>query len=570
MVVKILVSHRHSALRLAYRYASGRPIDAIARTDSTWAHRGTTALTKSGRASRWAMMSGRARQAVRLGVPIAITGVAAAGAEAPIWTEASLAAVATAGAAYGTRTVIRRARGRKYTRTVVRPLIAALAPIVEMSAPDIAERLTVPAPNATGDAERIAVPLPDHWAGKTAQVADISRIVQQRLGGEWDSSLNLRQHPYYLNFTPRPAPPGKVTFDMVRDAVLATSQDKPVLGLGARSETLHLDFTGEIAHLAASVGTGGGKSSFLRFLIAQFAHHGVRNFLVADVKWVSLQGMEDVPGLHVYRDVEDIWAALAAEREEMDRRYSMMLANPGIVFPRRVIVLEEQNSFALETAIRWREVRPKGDKRAMAPVWNDIALMLLKYRQVNGNVIGVYQRMSADAAGGGSLRDQYGLKLLSRFSSQAWDTLVGTRPRGVSSAVPGRAIAVLGGQQRAVQLPLVSVAEAMELATSGAPVTVVETDTKHEAGAPAQRDVTTLAVPRYSLVEAAKTDWCPISYAALRQRASRGRAAGTWPTGRTENRQERWTREELLAAIAASKPLTLVVDQDDDADAPAA
>jgi hypothetical protein len=478
------------------------------------------------------MLAGWQRSVWRLGVPGGALAGVVAYAEAPLATEVVAGTAAAAGIAYGSYRARRAVRNWRHHRRVIRPLVAALAPVVEMTPVEVADRLVTPT------ADTIRVPLPNHCAGKKSQVDDVSRIVTQRLGGEWDTDLQLREAPFYIHFSPRPAPPELVTFETVRDAVLATAQDRPVLGLGARGDLIRLDFTGEIAHLAASIGTGGGKSSFLRFLVAQFAHHGVRDFAVCDVKWVSLQGMEGVPGLRIYRHVEEIWEAIARERREMDRRYEILLTNPTKVFPRRIIVLEEQNAFALETALMWRQMKAKKDP-ALAPVWTDIALLLVKSRQVNMNLISVYQRMAADACGGGTFRDQYGLKLLSRFSPQAWDTLVGTRPRAASSAVQGRAIAVMGGLQRQVQLPFITVDDAMTLATSGPAVTVTDNATQQV------RPVTPVTVtPTYTLAEAARLPWCTVTYDALRQRKARGKLH--LPPG------DAWTEAELRAALSDS------------------
>jgi hypothetical protein len=544
--------------RILFRIVSGRPIDGIARTDSRFFHRGTRALTQTGHASAWAYLAGWQRAAIRLGVPVGMLGVLILYFIEPIAFYCNVAAYAGIAVWLMSRQGMRFVRTFKYNREVVTPLVSALSPAIEMPAKEIAQRIIVP--NDGQVAELVRVPLPDHFGGKQAQVADVTRIVSQRIGGEWDSSLQMRRAPFYLNFTPKPVPPSLVSFDMVRDAILATTQDKPVLGLGARAETVHLDFTGEIAHLAASIGTGGGKSSLLRLLVAQFAYHGVKSFTVCDVKWVSLQGMEEVPGLKVYRDVEDIWDAIALERAEMDRRYKEMLANPNRVFPRRVLILEEQNAFALETMIRWREVRPQGDKRNTAPVWNDIGLLLLKARQVNMNLIGVYQRMTADSTGGGTYRDQYGLKLLSRFSIQAWDTLVGTRPRGVSSAIPGRSIAVLGGLQRQVQLPFISVKEAMELVRSGPHYseTIVSTDSiTVNVPVAGESDVThkvtetgteTGTVPAviplklFTIAEAAKQTDIGVTYNSMRVARERD---PQFPTGTLVGTVKKYTLDEL-------------------------
>jgi hypothetical protein len=516
--------------RVVYRFVSGRHLSGNPASNATYLHKADEMLVKrpANKSTRWAMAPGYYRQAWRMGVVSTLAGTAYGYAVAPLATEIGGGGITLAASALGGRKAYKAIRNRQYKKKVIRPLITALSPVVGMPADDITKRIVI----ANSTILPIHIPLPDHFAGKVEQVKDISRIVTQRIGGEWDSSLQLKERPFYVALSPRPAPPTSVNFEMVREFCLNTTQDKPFLGLGARSDAIYLDFTGEIAHLAASIGTGGGKSAFLRFLIAQFAHHGVRDFTVCDVKWVSLQGMEDVPGLKIYRDVEDIWDAIALDRAEMDRRYVEMLANPKKKFRRKVIVMEEQNAFALESSIRWREVRPQGDKRAMPPVWNDIALLLVKARQVNMNIIGVYQRMSAEASGGGTYRDQYGLKLMSRFSPQAWDTLVGTKPRGISSAIPGRATAILGGSQRSVQLPFITVDEAMAFATSGPAVALSSSESVRDTSAGQGPDVADIraaqklseaptGLPLVTLREAVDRKLINGKYAAIAKRMER-------------------------------------------------
>lgn len=533
-----------TAGRLAWRWATGLPLrDGIEHSDAEWFTAGSVSWRRSGRTSRWGYRPRSVRAAIRSGATLAALAAAVGYRVARVPTLAALAAVAVLAVAWATWRTWRAVRTATYRRTVARPLARALAPVVELPPVELGRRLALPGPRAVTGSSRVVVPLPDHWAGRAAQVADVGRIVAQRLGGEWDHATQTKARPFTLTYSPRPAPPGRVTFDMVRDAALATTQDRPVLGLGTRSEVVHMDFGTDQAHLGMSAGTGAGKSSFLRWTVAQFAHHGVRDFLVADVKLVSLQGMESVPGLRIVRDVPEIWDALGLAAAEMNMRYSQLLNDPTRTFPRKVIVLEEQNAYAMETAMIWREIRPKGDRRALAPVWGHTSALLLKGRAVNINLIGVYQRMDVASCGGGAYRDQYGLKLLSRHSPAAWDSLVATRPRVAASTVPGRAVAILGDRHRTVQLPFVTVEEALAFATSGPPVTVTPAGDPSPQVAPPGRGDVTDPTPRFTLADAARQDWCPVTYDALRQRASRGRAAGTWPDG------DRWTRGELLAAL---------------------
>lgn len=544
---------KQSVPRWIFRYVTGRPLDGFRRTDSNFLHPGTKVLNGSGRPSAWERLPGWKRAAWRVGIPAGgvlwVVGYVQLR-EIAGWLAALFWILTVAGCGtYVTLETVQQVRGYRHRRTVVRPLAATLAPVLGADAGELERGIKTPGAGGK-DRSSVLVPLPDHYAGRADQVKDLVRVVGQRVGGEWDADLNLKRHPFYCLLTPTPAPPGSLRLADVLPAIEATTQDKPILGLGTRSEVIRLDFTGEIAHLAASIGTGGGKSSFLRYLIAQFAYHGVSRTTVIDTKMVSLQGMEDVPGVRIHVEIEDCWSVIEQERAEMDRRYQELRLNPKATFPRRVLVLEEQNAFAKETQIRWDMIRPKGSGKT-APVWANIGLLLLKARQVNMNLVGVYQRMDADACGGGTYRDQYGLKLLSRFGPQAWDMLVGTRPRGVSSVIQGRALAVMGGSIRTVQLPFVTIDEAVKLGNAGVTVTC---DADNEVSATPACDVTP-SEPRYTLAEAARQTWCTVSHEALRQRASRGRAAGTWPVGILRDGVECWTQDELEAAITRPTPI---------------
>jgi hypothetical protein len=521
--------------RFTFRYVTCRPLTGRLYTDRGFIRPGRKVLHPSGHATRWAHLPGWKVGIFRFGIPVTLVAETIGALTHPVATEI-LSATGLAG--LGTwlgKVVADRCRSWQYNRNVRQPMIAALGMYSELPADLIAKNLVIAA-------DHIDVPLAPHHNGQLSKIADISRIISQRIGGEYDAAINMKATPFYVRLTPVPEPPSYVSLSDVLQEIYATTQDKPILGLGTRGEVVKLDFTGEIAHLATSIGTGGGKSSFNRLLLAQFAYHGVRDFEVFDVKMVSIEGMENLPGLRIHREIGECWEAMANIRKEMDRRYAIRLKNPSKVFPRKIVVLEEQNAFYELSRLFWKEQGGKGT----SPVYSDITLLLTMARQVNIIVIGVYQRMSAKVAGGGELRDQYGLKLMSRFSPQAWDSLVGTRPRGKSSSIPGRAVAIMGESQRTVQLPFVTAEEAMALALSGTPVTV--TGTENQQVSDPVTPAVTLAKPRYSMAEAASKDWCTVKYATLRQRVSRAKKSG-----RVASDAVTFTEDEIRDLIGAKR-----------------
>lgn len=553
--VQVDVRRNHTISKTLIRFVFGLPLSGEAKTDATAFRRATKVIHPSGRASRWAHLSHAHRAAYRLGSVGTSAALVAGYVTHPLITEVSGSTLAATGAAYGSVRARRAARRWNRRRTVIRPLAKALAPVVEMSENQVDARLYVPdTTDKPGDYVR--VPLPDHYAGKAAQMADVSRIVTQRIGGEWDASWQLKTSPFYINFTVKPAPPSRVMWADVVDAIKRTTQGKPVLGLGSRAEIIHLDFNGEIAHLATSIGTGGGKSSLLRSLVAQFSYHGVDEFHVFDTKMVSLQGLEKIPGINYYTTIPKIWDGIAYLRAEMDRRYSVLLEDPKATFPRIIMIFEEQNAYAIESSIWWKQNRPKGVKENTPAVWSDFAMLLLKARQVEMNALGMYQYLNNVAVGNNiALRGQYGLKLLGRFDPQMWDLLVDSKPRMESSAIPGRMVMVIGSTRRTVQIPYVEAEEAVSFALSrpARPGVVTVTGAAHpQVVAQSRRDVTPEPdpEPRFTLPEACRAGILPMAPDAARQARARDRRKPPeqqrFPMGiRNDDGEETYTAGEL-------------------------
>jgi hypothetical protein len=445
------------------------------RTDATFLRRGTQAVHPRwfgvAEASRWAMAPGWVRSAVRLAFVAVLVGLWRwrAGTE---WVLV-LAGGPLAGLACW-RAVWRAMRAR-HRRRVVSPLAAALAGPLETTPAEVARTLSVP--RVLGPAAQVTAALPHHYQGAPVQVDAAARIVGQRLGGEWQAQVS--RSPLALVVTRRPEPPEFVPFAQVAELIRAQGSAMRILmGLGAGDEPVWLDFGSQLAHLGLSCGPGSGKSTFLRFAIAQFSHWGVASFPTLDGKGISLAGMEAIPGLTVLREAGEQWAAMAELRAEMERRYAALLADPSATFPLCVILGDEMNDLSIEWRQHWGALRAADPalRRAPAtpPVYDDWTRVLVKGRESGFRFVGSWQRLTAASCGGlnaGVLRDALGTKALSRFSPQAFDSLVGTRPRPMSSQIPGRWIVSTGEGVRSVQVPYAEAAELVAFALSGTPGT---------------------------------------------------------------------------------------------------
>jgi hypothetical protein len=514
---------------------------------------------------------------------------------APLALVAVYALVAVGVAQYHVRRAWRWWRRRTLDQRVVRPLYLALRQMLGEAAfpadAPMSSRLSVPLGYEDDRDARIVVTLPPGFSGDGKVMTAISRLVGQKLGIEVDGHWQMVGKPY-VEYTHRPTPPSSVVAADIMERIAEARHGEVIIGLGTRSESISIDLDAETPHVGMNIGTGGGKSSTLRGAIAQLYAQG-SEIVILDPAGASLPEFEDVPGITIVTEIPDIWTTIERVCDEMERRYAEWMKDRSKRFRRLVLVLEEANDFYLQSAQYWESIRSKQDSK-VPPPYPRLARIMIKGRKAWVNLLGVYQQMDAPSVGGGGpnigslARAQYGMKILARFSPQAWAFLVGTSPRPKSSRHPGRAFVLVGDDMRVCQMAFWTPEEAREFALSNRPEvsvtpTVVIPRQRQESdsvtalsGRPSLRvlpggaddddsepmqdeyenDGTetveghSIEFParRYTLAEAARERVIPISYGALREAKSRaGRTGGYFPVGRTVDGKTTYTAEELQA-----------------------
>ncbi|MQY09871.1 hypothetical protein [Actinomadura macrotermitis] len=400
-----------------------------------------------------------------------------------MWVEAPylLAALAAGGSVYLARAIYRLISTRRHRKSIVVPLAKALSPVVQEHAERILEGTIIPRDYALPHAE-VVIPLPD---GHHPTIpAEVSRVVHARLGGEWKTSIT-QGAPYLLTFRHKPSPPEYVGYDDVAEMMIHGHGEhsglwRPIIGLGAEKEVAGLNFDGHVVHLGISAGTGAGKSNLMRVLATQFAIRSGGNArqVYLDVKGDD-EGMQHVPGMMVLNDIGDVtnldgiyqqWEVIQWFVNEMDAR-RRGLRGPKEGWEPLVLFNDEQNAFGKFSRQAWELIKDKGDPKT-PPVWQNMYLLGVMGRAFKIRMINAYQVMSAAATGGGNaqdgseLRSQFGNKMLARFTPAMWDSLVGTRPRGQSSDIPGRWLHVNNaGLARSVQIPHFEPSHIIDLCT---------------------------------------------------------------------------------------------------------
>jgi hypothetical protein len=472
------VQPKHTLGRIIARVVSGRCLDGQRRTDATFTRPGSRAITVHGHASRWAHRAGYQRALIRLTVTAAI-GEFLYGwvyyRQATIITVAVLAVLTVAYQGNRLRVMLRMWSHRQH---VVYPLWHKLAgltgyPLTEsryLSVPHVyaghprysprenpEKYLTIPRDYATNDNAIVRFDVPYTWLGEIAQQKAVSQAITRSLKGDWAATWSLDTSPKFVALCHAPKPPERVTLAEFAKHIDACPDHKLALGIGASGQLIAIDLDSEAPHIALSMGTGGGKTDTVSIIVAALVRKGCERIDIIDPKRVSFNWARGLPGVYIHRYVNTQMEAIHNARVLMDSRYDDIDANDEIMFPRHVIIIEEQNSLMTDLKDYWDDLRRDLEpaERAKVPRVNpaiaDLRYILNKGRQSRINVISIFQRCSANAAGGGDARENYGAKILARYSPQTWKILVGTSPVPRSSRVPGRAMFVLGDDHREVQ-----------------------------------------------------------------------------------------------------------------------
>lgn len=473
---------RTSLARYFGRFISGRPLDGIRRTNSTFIHWADRDITAHGRASRWAHRPGWHRAAWRLGT-VVILGAQVYG---YAWHRTALvyadcAAVCALGA-LGAWAIRRAIIDRVHIRRTVKPIYqiatmitGANSAVSHSPIESHAKYVSIPRDYVTDDNARVRITVPATWEAHASQQKRLSDAVSRRLGGDWDMRARLNEYPPYVEFVKSPAPPNSVSFRDLKSAMDSGDGNSFVIGIGTHNRVIRINLDDDAPHIALSIGTGGGKTSLLRLIIAQLIRHGVQRIDIIDPKRVSHNWARGIPGVFIYRTITQQMECVHNFRLRMESRYDALDTNDALTFPRHVLIIEEQNSWTGLARQYWEDYRmnlppnERGRVSRVNPAISDLSFCLFQGRQANMNIISVFQRMSARAAGDGDMRENYGAKILARFSPQTWKILIGTSPVPRSSRINGRGIFALGEDHHAVQFGYLREAKAKDW--PGLPVT---------------------------------------------------------------------------------------------------
>ncbi len=460
--------------RHVIKFVTGQPLGEP-RTDATAFRRATRITHPSGRASTWAHHSHARRAAVRLSILATSAGATAGYLTHPGATEATAGVVAAGAVAEGARRTRRAVQGRTHYRQWVRPLHLALTASAVLTPLGITPGtrpetyLTVPVDYSTNDEAAVRMDLPEGFSGGPLK-DEIVRIIREKLGmAETVVTWRVAGHQPYVTVRIAPQPPERVKWADVLHLIEAAPESAPIIGMTARGKTVSIDLDAEAPHVLVSASTGGGKSVIIRVIASQLMHNGA-HMIVLDAKRHSHRWARDLENVTYCRSTEEIHDALVWAAAEGERR-NVLVDDDGdeatAELRRIIIVAEEMNATISRLQRYWESARGKDDPKA-SPAVTALGEVLFMGRAVKMNVLAVAQMMTARTLGGPEARENFAVRILARYTRNAWNMLVPEiQPMPRASRHSGRVQVCIAGVATPTQVLFPSERDAREWAASG-------------------------------------------------------------------------------------------------------
>ena len=189
----------------------------------------------------------------------------------------------------------------------------------------------------------------------------------------------------------------------------------------------------KLPHMLIAGGTGGGKSTFIYYLLIEFmrlgdANGGAADVYICDPKNAELASLSCVFGSdHVGVSAGQIAGVVRRCREEMDRRYEYMQDPERFHFGASAFDYGLNPVFLVFDEVA--AFKAAADKKTFAEVWENLTQLVLKARAANVFVILAMQQPRADTIST-DIRDNLGARVtLGNLSAEGYRMAFGSCDR---------------------------------------------------------------------------------------------------------------------------------------------
>ncbi|WP_405533813.1 hypothetical protein OG592_43950 (plasmid) [Streptomyces avidinii] len=219
----------------------------------------------------------------------------------------------------------------------------------------------------------------------------------------------------------------------LREQIEALPEGTALIGISTTGRAIAVDLDAESPHVLVCTATGGGSTTVLRSLTAQFLHQGA-HALVLDPKRISHLWAKALPTVTHRGNVAGIHDALVALASELKRR----LDTEGDLddVPRLIVAIDEADTTLRQLARYWETFRQKDDPKT-SPAITALEEALWSGRAARVHVI--FDGRPNAGALGAQAHELFATVILSRFTADTWRRLApiaGPAPK--PSPHPGR------------------------------------------------------------------------------------------------------------------------------------
>ncbi|MER8225388.1 hypothetical protein ABTZ58_33515 [Streptomyces sp. NPDC094143] len=255
----------------------------------------------------------------------------------------------------------------------------------------------------------------------------------------------------------------RLTDPGLREQLEALPDSAALIGISTDGRAIAVDIDAA-PHILVCSGTGGGSTTILRTLTAQFLHQGA-HALVLDHTRIAHLWAKDLPTVTHRGNVAGIHDALVGLGAELERRTGLDGDLDDV--PRLMVVIDRADDTLRHLARYWETFRQEDDPKR-SPAIAALEAVLYEGRAARIHVI-----YDGPTNVGGRLipgaREQFATVILARVSAGTWQRLAPiVDPAPKSSPLPGRVHVVQDGTAHPAQAVLMTDAEAADWLTTTA------------------------------------------------------------------------------------------------------
>ncbi|MFF8747141.1 hypothetical protein [Streptomyces californicus] len=233
----------------------------------------------------------------------------------------------------------------------------------------------------------------------------------------------------------------------LREQIEALPEGTALIGISTDGRAIAVDLNAECPHVLVCTSSGGGSTTMLRSLTAQFLHQGA-HALVLDSKRISHLWARGLPTVTHRGNTAGIHDALVGLGEELARRLD--LADTELdAAPRLIVSMDSANSTLHHLTRYWEKFRSNDDPHT-SPAVAALEAVLWAGRAARVHVI--LDGTPFTSVLGAAPHELFGTVILARVSATTWQRLAPlTGPAPKPNRLTGRGHVIQDGEAHETQ-----------------------------------------------------------------------------------------------------------------------